>query len=208
MNIDAKAIAPDKLYKTLIGTVAPRPIAFVTSIDEVGRVNAAPFAFFNVVCADPAMLMISVGKIEGERKDTSSNILQTKEFVIHIVDESIIRDVVKTGGMYPRGVNELDETHLTTIPSKVVKTPSVKEAKVRYECELVHHLDLGEANGTDMLIGQVKSIYIDDAIYDKETAHVNLEKLNPISGATGGHFLKLGEVLEEFLNNDPRLESM
>ena len=109
--------------------------------------------------------------------------------------------MVKTGDNYPHEINELDETNLTTTPSKTVSVPSVKEAKVRYECELVHHLELGDKqNGTDMLIGQVKAVYIDDAIYDPESAYVNFEKLNPISRVVGDHYVRIGESVKELLD--------
>lgn len=201
MFIDPNKLEPFNMYKMLIGTVTPRPIAFVTSQDKEGNVNAAPFAFFNVVCPAPPMLMISVGKDNGALKDTSANILSTKEFVVHIVDESIVREVVKTGDNYDSDVNELDKTNLTTTPSQVVKVPSVKEAKVRYECELVHHAELGDEKfGTDMLVGQVKSIYIDDEIYDVDKAYVDVEKLNPITRVVGDHYVKIGEPIEDLLN--------
>lgn len=201
MFINPKELELSKMYKTLIGTVTPRPIAFVTSQDENGKLNAAPFAFFNIVCPDPPMLMISVGKQNGALKDTSSNILNNKEFVVHIVDESIVKEVVKTGDNYPHEINELDKTNLTTTSSKTVNVPSVKEAKVRYECELVHHLELGDQqNGTDMLIGQVKAVYIDDAIYDPESAYVDVEKLNPISRVVGDHYVRIGESVKELLD--------
>ncbi|MDT4011888.1 flavin reductase family protein [Staphylococcus simulans] len=201
MYINPKDLETGNMYKMLIGTVTPRPIAFVTSQDEKGNVNAAPFAFFNVVCPEPPMLMISVGKDNGELKDTSANILSTKEFVVHIVDEDIVKDVVKTGDNYEADVNELDMTDLTTTDSKVVNVPSVKEAKVRYECELVHHLELGdEQKGTDMLVGQIKSIYIDDEIYDVDKAYVDVEKLNPITRVVGSHYVRIGEPVEDLLD--------
>ena len=98
-------------------------------------------------------------------------------------------------------MNELDMTDLTTTDSKVVNVPSVKEAKVRYECELVHHLELGdEQKGTDMLVGQVKSIYIDDEIYDVDKAYVDVEKLNPITRVVGNHYVRIGEPVEDLLD--------
>lgn len=121
--------------------------------------------------------------------------------MVHIVDEDIVKDVVKTGDNYGADVNELDMTDLTTTDSKVVNVPSVKEAKVRYECELVHHLELGdEQKGTDMLVGQVKSIYIDDEIYDVDKAYVDVEKLNPITRVVGNHYVRIGEPVEDLLD--------
>lgn len=200
MFINPSETEMGNMYKLLIGTVTPRPIAFVTSQDENGNLNAAPFAFFNVVCPEPPMLMISVGKQDGELKDTSSNIIKNKEFVVHIVDESIVKEVVKTVENYPHDINELEKTTLTTTSSKTVSVPSVKEAKVRYECELVEHLSLGdEKNGTDRLIGQVKAVYIDDEIYDVEHGYVDVDKLNPISRVIGNKYVKIGESIEDLL---------
>lgn len=197
MFIKPETFEESKMYKLLIGTVTPRPIAFVTSQDKNGNLNAAPFAFFNVVCPNPPMLMISVGKQNGERKDTSSNILENKEFVVHIVDESIIKEVVKTGNNYPQDISEIDMTDLTTILSKTVNVPSVKETKVRFECQLVKYLELGDkTNGTDMLIGEIKEIYVDDDVYDEENAYIDVDKLNPISRVFGDHYVKIGESVK------------
>lgn len=197
MFIKPETFEESKMYKMLIGTVTPRPIAFVTSQDKNGNLNAAPFAFFNVVCPNPPMLMISVGKQNGERKNTSSNILENKEFVVHIVDESIIKEVVKTGNNYPQDISEIDMTDLTTILSKTVNVLSVKETKVRFECQLVKYLELGDkTNGTDMFIGEIKEIYVDDDVYDEENAYIDVDKLNPISRVVGDHYVKIGEPVK------------
>src|SRR5699024_1163612 len=104
-------------YKLLSGSVIPRPIAFVTSQDKNGKLNAAPFSFFNVVNSAPPMIMISTGRSEGKRKDTSLNIEETENFVVHITDETNVEQINRTAAPLDRTENELERTALTLVDS-------------------------------------------------------------------------------------------
>lgn len=180
-------------YKLLSGSVIPRPIAFVTSQNEQGVLNGAPFSFFNVLTAEPPLISISVGRRNGETtKDTGKNILLNKEFVVHIVDESIIEHVNKSAAEYPSDVSEIVETGLTPVDSKKISVPGVKEAKIRMECELFQAIPLGtdEEYTTDLLIGKVVMIYVDDEVY--ENGKINAKSLNPVARLAGADYAKLG----------------
>lgn len=180
-------------YKLLTGGVIPRPIAFVTTHDKQGTLNAAPFSFFNAVCAEPPMVMISVGRKDGERKDTTLNILDNEEFVVHITDEEIIEAVNKTAASHARSVNELNFTDLEVVPSESVKVPGVKQAKIRLECRLHQLIPLGdEIEGSDLIIGEVVHYHIDDDIYYDDTK-IDADKLNAIARLSGSNYSKLGE---------------
>ena len=180
-------------YKLLTGGIIPRPIAFVTTHDKQGTLNAAPFSFFNAVCAEPPMVMISVGRKDGERKDTTLNILDNEEFVVHITDEEIIEAVNTTAASHARSVNELNFTDLEVVPSESVKVPGVKQAKIRLECRLHQLIPLGdEIEGSDLIIGEVVHYHIDDDIYYDDTK-INADKLNAIARLSGSNYSKLGE---------------
>lgn len=176
-------------YKLLIGTIIPRPIAFVTSKSSQGIVNAAPFSYFNIVSSNPPMLSVSVQRKVGERKDTARNILSGKEFVVHIVDEENVFEVNETAASLPPDESEIDVTKLSLVNSEEIGVPAVEQAKVRFECVLHQAVDL---TGSDLLIGRIVRIHIDDSIYEK--GRINADLLKPVSRLAGTNYAKLGEV--------------
>ncbi|WKA58482.1 flavin reductase family protein [Planococcus shenhongbingii] len=176
-------------YKLLVGSVIPRPIAFVTSMSADGIVNAAPFSYFNIVSSDPPLLSVSVQSRAGTPKDTARNAMATKEFVIHVVDETNVGEVNKTAASLPPEQSEIDLTELTLINSEIVKVPSVEQTKVRFECRLEQAVELG---GTRLLIGRVVRFHIDESIYDN--GRINPEILQPVSRLAGTNYAKLGEI--------------
>lgn len=179
-------------YRLLIGSVVPRPIAFVTSLSEEGLVNAAPYSFFNIVNNNPPMIMFSCGRLkDGERKDTSRNILHTQEFVVHIVDEYNIEKVNHTSIDAPRHISEISLAGLTTVPGLTVKVPRVLECRIAMECRLVQHVDLGTA---DMLIGEVLGFFLEDDLY--EGGKINMDKLKPVSRLAGAAYSTIGQTFE------------
>ena len=121
-------------YKFLIGSIIPRPIAFITTQSEDGVVNAAPFSYFNIVSANPPMISVSVQRRDGMMKDTARNIMNTKEFVVHIVDQGILRDVNETAAELDMDESEITRTHFTLVSSDKISVPAVNEAKIRFEC--------------------------------------------------------------------------
>ena len=189
LSIDPNQQTERENYKLLVGSVIPRPIAFVTSMSADGIVNAAPFSYFNIVSSDPPLLSVSVQSRAGVLKDTARNAIEAGEFVIHVVDESNVDEVNKTAASLPPEESEIDLTRLALIPSEVVKVPSVKQAKVRFECRLEQAVELG---GTRLLIGKVVRFHIDESIY--ENGRINPEALKPVSRLAGANYAKLGEI--------------
>ncbi|SDG81741.1 NADH-FMN oxidoreductase RutF, flavin reductase (DIM6/NTAB) family [Planococcus glaciei] len=189
LSIDPTQQTERENYKLLVGTVIPRPIAFVTSMSADGLVNAAPFSYFNIVSSDPPLLSVSVQSRAGVLKDTARNAIEAGEFVIHVVDESNVAEVNKTAASLPPEESEIDLTGLTLIPSEVVKVPSVEQAKVRFECQLEQAVEL---SGTRLLIGKVVRFHIDESIY--ENGRINPETLKPVSRLAGTNYAKLGEI--------------
>lgn len=181
-------------YKLLIGSIVPRPIAFVTSITKDGTINAAPFSYFNVVSSHPPMISISVQRKNGVSKDTARNIIESQEFVVHIVDEQNVEAVNTTAASLPPEESEIKRANLSLVDSESVSVPGVKEAKVRFECilEQAITLDNEEEIGTDLLIGKVVHYHIDEQIY--EDGKINHHTLGAVSRLAGSDYATIGDV--------------
>lgn len=194
-----KGINPNQLsdiqnYKLLSGSVIPRPIAFVTSEDEKGNLNGAPFSFFNVVNNKPPMIAIAAQRSNGKRKDTAINIEKTKEFVVHITDEFNIEDINETSAPLKYEDNELERTSLTLISSSIIQTPAVKEANIRFECKLDQMIQLGTKNdGADLIIGEVVMYHINEDVYF-EDSKIDSNQLKPVARLAGNNYSKLGDT--------------
>ncbi|MFC0189664.1 flavin reductase family protein [Fictibacillus aquaticus] len=195
-----KAVDPNSLdvkgnYKFLTGSVIPRPIAFVTSETETGVLNAAPFSYFNVITADPPLISISVGRKNGEMKDTARNIFHKKEFVVHIPDESYIEAVNVTAASLPPDESEVELAGLTTVESTSIHVPGIKEASIRMECVLEQIIPLGgtaDNPAADLIIGQVVQYHIKEELYDN--GRIDAEALKPVGRLAGNDYVKLGET--------------
>ncbi|MDK9868353.1 flavin reductase family protein [Staphylococcus equorum] len=190
----ADTLSKKQNYKLLSGSIIPRPIAFVTSQDKSGYLNAAPFSFFNIVNSAPPMIMISTVRSEGKRKDTSVNIEETEEFVVHITDETIVEEVNKTAAPIERTSNELERTNLTCIESELISVPGIQQAKIRMECKLNRIIPLGDPQeGSDLIIGEVVMFHIDDDVYF-EDSKIDAQALTAISRLASNDYASLGET--------------
>ncbi|MUK90536.1 flavin reductase family protein [Ornithinibacillus sp. L9] len=194
--IDPRGKSAKENYKLLIGSIIPRPIAFVTSLAEDGIVNGAPFSFFNVVSSNPPMISISVQRREGEIKDTARNILEKHEFVIHIVDVQNVQTVNTTAASLAANESEIEMANMTTVESDVITVPGVKEAKVRMEFKLEKHIELGEGDyiDTDFIIGKIVKYHMDDSVYNAETGRINYDALGAVSRLAGFDYAKIGDI--------------
>lgn len=182
-------------YKLLIGSIIPRPTAFITTQSNAGVVNAAPFSYFNVVTADPPMISVSIQRKQGDYKDTSRNIIESGEFVVHISDEDYIEAINQTAANLPPEESEVELAMLTTVPSDKIKVPGITEAKIRMECVLERAIELGgtpSSPACDLIIGKVICFHIEDNLY--ENGRIDAEKLKPVSRLAGNNYSKLGEI--------------
>jgi len=165
-------------YKLLAGLVTPRPIAWVTTQDEDGRVNAAPFSFFNVFGTRPPILGFAPGDKEpGIPKDTARNIRRTGEFVVNLVDEACAEAMNTTSAEIPFGESEIELAKLTTTASSVVAPPRISEAPVSLECREWSTLEIGRNR---LVIGLIERIHTKEGILDPETLLVNGDAFHPI----------------------------
>ncbi|MED3573186.1 flavin reductase family protein [Cytobacillus praedii] len=193
-------------YKLLVGSILPRPIAFVTTLDEMGIVNAAPFSFFTAICADPLLICFSPMRrgTDGKKKDTLANIEATGEFVINIVSEDWVEKMNICASEFPAEIDELDTSGLQKESSQFVKPPRVKESKVHLECSLfqIHHF--GEHPGAgSLVIGKVEHVHVAEELY--ENGRINTDKLKPVGRMAGQMYTKpLGDVFELVRKTNPR----
>lgn len=197
LSFDPKEISERQNYKFLIGTIIPRPIAFVTSVGENDVINGAPFSYFNIVSSNPPMISVAVQRKNRQMKDTARNITKKKEFVVHIVDQENVKQINETAASLTPDESELPRAKLTTIPSEKIAVPGVKEAKVRFECVLEKVVELGENNevGVDLLIGKIVHYHIDESIY-QEDQRIDANKLAAVSRLAGNNYAEIGEIFE------------
>lgn len=192
-KFEATKLTKQQNYKLLSGSVIPRPIAFVTSQDEKGMLNAAPFSFFNVVNSAPPMIMLSTTRTAGKRKDTSLNIEATEAFVVHITDEDTVEQINRTAAPIARSLNELERTDLTCVDSDIVSVPGIEQAKIRLECKLDRIIPLGDKQeGSDLIIGEVVMFHIDDTVYI-EPHKIDSKALGAVSRLAGNNYANLGQ---------------
>ena len=153
------------LYGLLLNAVAPRPIAWVSTMSAKGQLNLAPFSFFNVVCVDPPLLAFAPGlRAHGEAKDTLRNIRETKEFVVNIVTFALTEAMNLTSGEYDASVNEFELAKLTPQPSQLVRPPRVGESPVSFECRLHQIVDFSpKPTSGSLVIGEIVCIHLSDA---------------------------------------------
>lgn len=175
----------NNIYKLMIGSIVPRPIAFVSTISKDGIRNLAPFSFFNGVCSNPPVVLFStVITKDGRQKDTLNNVEATKEFVVNIVSEDFAEQMNITSGEFPPEVDEFVKAGLTPIPSDVVKPSRVKESRINFECKMLTVVSFGLGPGSGSTVfGEIVRIHIADELFDNY--RIDPDKLLPI-GRMGG----------------------
>ncbi|HEY9172381.1 MAG TPA: flavin reductase family protein [Verrucomicrobiae bacterium] len=186
MELDLEKQYADRAYPILASLVTPRPIALITTISPEGRVNAAPFSFFNVLGANPPIVAFTPGdRDDGTPKDTARNIRATHEFVVNLVDEALGEAMNQCAASLPYGESELAHAGLTAAASRVVKPPRVAEAPVSLECTEWGTLHIGENR---VIIGVVKHLHLRDELFDPVKRRVVSSKLNLIGRMASPHW--------------------
>jgi flavin reductase (DIM6/NTAB) family NADH-FMN oxidoreductase RutF len=172
-------------HNLLIVLVAPRPIALVTSMNENGQLNAAPFSSYNYLCTDPPILGLGVtNRAPGGPvpKDTAWNIRRTGEFVVNVVTEDLMQKMNVCATDFPAEVNELEMAEFTTAPSQVVKVPRIAEAHAALECREFTTMEIGRSR---IILGRVVSIYVEDRFIDPKGPYVLAEDLHAVGRMNG-----------------------
>ncbi len=176
------------LYKILISTVMPRPIAWVSSISKEGVDNLAPFSFFTVASVKPPMLCFApaLKSVDGKptEKDTLRNIRETGEFVVNIVSRNLVEKMNQTSFEYAPNESEFDAVGLTRAPSSLVKPKRVAESLVNYECKLFQIIDFGkDVQSGSLIVGEIVMVHLDERIF--KNGKVDMAELHPV-GRLGG----------------------
>jgi flavin reductase (DIM6/NTAB) family NADH-FMN oxidoreductase RutF len=190
LSIIPSEITTEKLHSYLLSTVAPRPIAFASTVDANGNPNLSPFSFFNVFSANPPILIFSPARRvrNNTTKDTLKNAAQTKEVVINVVNFDLVQQMSLSSTEYPEGVNEFVKAGLTMLESHCVKPFRVAESPVQFECKVNNIIELGKEGGAgNLIICEVVKMHINkDFIADDGT--INQEKLDLVARAGGSYY--------------------
>jgi len=198
MIIDPNEIPFQDTHKLMIGSIVPRPIAFVSTRSKDGKNNVAPFSYFNGVCSKPPTIMFAPARRgwDGKEKDTLVNIRETKEFVVNIVSESFAEKMILCSTDFDSEVDEFDVSGLTPSPSEKVAPPRVKESKISFECKLNQIVEIGDgtAGSGFIVIGTIVLFYIDDEVH--ENGKINLEKLEPLGRLAGNWYSRTKNPLK------------
>lgn len=203
MSTSFVTLNPDDLsnqerYKLIIGSVLPRPIAFVSTLSAEGQMNLAPFSFFNAVCSSPPTLLFCPMRRgnDGGKKDTLINIDETGEFVVNVVSEAIVAQMNLTAGEFPPDVNEFLESDLTPAPSVIVRPPRVKESPVSMECKLQQIIPVGGGGvgSGAVVLGTIVQFHVREDLL--EEGRVNTTLLQPVARLAGSAYCPVREVFE------------
>ena len=185
MLFDFLDTSNENVYKLLVATIGPRPIAWVTTRDVDGSINTAPFSFFNAMSGNPPVVAFGIGgRGPGDVKDTGGNIRRTGQFVVNLVSYELAEQMNVTAIDFPKQVDELKEAGLTTAPSLHVKPPRIAEAPVAMECERLVIVDVGIDRA--VVLGKVVAMYVrDDCVLNKERCYIDTPKLDLIGRMHG-----------------------
>jgi len=195
-------INPEKLnnadrYKLMIGSIVPRPIAWVSTMDKAGTLNLAPFSYFTAVSTNPMTLLFCPGwsSLRGRMKDTLYNVRAVGEFVINIVDESTKEAMNLSATEFEAGISEFEWAGVTAVPSQTVQVPRVAEAPIAFECKLQKIVVINEGPGGGAAVfGEVKSIYVRDGLL--ENGRIPPEKLQPIGRLAGSSYAHINDLFD------------
>jgi flavin reductase (DIM6/NTAB) family NADH-FMN oxidoreductase RutF len=198
MEFSPQDLPWNSMYKLLIGSIVPRPIGWISTVDAQGRANLAPFSFFNAVCANPAHVLFcpNVRGTDSGMKDTLLNVRETGEFVVNIVTEELAEAMNITSTEFPPEVDEFAAAGLQRQASVTVRPPRVAESPIHFECRVAHLIDIGpQPGGGSVVIGQVLHVHLDEQIL-LEGDKIDLGRLRPIGRLAGASYCRVSDLFE------------
>lgn len=190
--VDGEGLDTDAAYRLIVGCVVPRPIAWITTVNGAGVVNAAPFSSYNYVATTPPMVAVNIALRAGAIKDTARNIKETGEFVVNVATESAMEVMHRSAQEFPPDVSEVDQLGIDLLPSRRVKPPRIAMSPVQMECRLDQIVVLGRGINT-LYIGEVVAFHLSPEIYDGK--RVDSVKLRPVARLGGPFYATLGEII-------------
>ncbi|HXJ78456.1 MAG TPA: flavin reductase family protein [Candidatus Methylomirabilis sp.] len=200
MQFDTQVLAPDAMYKLMIGCVVPRPIAWVSTVDAEGVANLAPFSYFMAITHNPPTVAFSSSPRAEHtgmpgKKDTLRNVEATREFVVNLVDDSLAEQMNVTSGDYPSEVDEFAQAGLTAAPSVRVKAPRVAAAPINMECQVVQIIPIGNLP-SHLVIGRIVHLHLRDDVYDAAGERIDMHRLRPVGRLAGNLYTHVHEIFE------------
>lgn len=197
VTLDSESLDTEAAYRLIVGCVVPRPVAWITTVNADGLVNAAPFSSYNYVATTPPMLAMNIAKRAGGTgdaiKDTARNIKATGEFVVNVATEATMELMHRSGQNFPPDVSEAEALGIPLLPSRRVKPPRIALSPVQMECRLDQVVVLGRGINT-LYIGEVVAFHLSPEIFDGR--RVDSVKMRPIARLGGPFYAALGEVFE------------
>lgn len=196
MEINLKELTTLQRQGWLQHAIAPRPIAFASTMDEEGNINLSPFSFFNLFSTNPPIVIFSPSRRvrDNSTKHTLENVLKVREVVINIVDHDIVQQMSLSSCEYPKGTNEFNKAGFTMEASVLVKPPRVKECKVQMECSVLEIKSLGQEGGAgNLVICEVMMMHVHDSILNDEKTMIDQRKLHHVARLGGDWYCKVDE---------------
>ena len=200
--VDGDALDTETAYRLLVGCVVPRPIAWITTVDEEGHVNVAPFSSYNYVATSPPMLAVNIARraTTGQVKDTARNILATREFVVNVATEHDMEVMHRSAQEFAPDVSETDVLGIDLLPSRHVRAPRIASSPVHMECRLDQAVTLGRGINT-LYIGEVVAFHLSDRVYDGK--RVDSAAMRPLARLGGPFYAALGEIFHRPMLQKP-----
>lgn len=190
-SVDASGLDTATAYRLVCGIVVPRPVAWITTVDRDGRVNAAPFSSYNYVAHSPPMVAVNIGSREGDLKDSARNIRDTGWFCVNVATESLMETMHLSGADYPSDVSEPEALGIALLPGTRTPVPRIAASPIHMECRLDQAITLGRGLNT-LYIGEVLVFHLSEDVYDGR--QVDSVKLRPIARLGGPYYAGLGEI--------------
>jgi flavin reductase (DIM6/NTAB) family NADH-FMN oxidoreductase RutF len=179
MEFKLADLSPLERYKVLIGLVIPRPIAWISTVNEAGVNNCAPFSFFNVIGEEPPLCIVSFNRrSDGQVKHSMANALRTGEFVVNLVDEQNANAMHASSAELPESVSEFEKTGLTPAPCTVVRHPRIAEAAASFECRLWKHMQIGPER--DLIFGEMLVVHSRAGVIDPVSKRISETAYHPV----------------------------
>lgn len=194
-RLDFDKLSASERYKLLVSSIVPRPIAFVTSVDESGLVNLAPFSFFNGICSSPPCISISIAaQRSGAEKDTLRNIQTQRQFVVNSANDWFAEQLVRCAAAYPPDVSELEQGGFEPEPSVNVAPPRIKESAWAMECELYDSLAIGDggAGSSTLIVGRILCMHVREEAY--RNGALLIDELQPMARLGGTQYGRISGV--------------
>jgi flavin reductase (DIM6/NTAB) family NADH-FMN oxidoreductase RutF len=196
MELTPASVPWQTVNKLMTGSILPRPIGWISTVNANGQPNLAPFSFFNMVCANPPTVMFAsmIRSTDGGQKDTLNNIRVNGEYVVNIVTEELAEAMNISSQEISSDVNEFELAGVTPVASATISPPRVAESPIHLECKMTHIIEIGnQPGGGSVVIGEVVHLHVDEGVL-LGTDKIDLTTLRPIGRLAGGDYVRMRDI--------------